>query len=103
MTVATQTHIRLDERGVAWIDDTNIKVMEVAMEKLAHGESAEEIFEQHAGYLSLAQIHAALSWYYDHKAEMDTEMQRQDEEFDRLRAASLDSPGRQKLRAMGKI
>jgi hypothetical protein len=31
------------------------------MEELAHGSSAEEIYEQHRGYLSLAQIHAAWS------------------------------------------
>jgi uncharacterized protein (DUF433 family) len=95
-------HILLDERGRGWIDDTNVKVIEVVLDKLGWGLSPEEI---HAGYpnLSLAQIHAAFSYYYDHQAEYDAEIARQSEEADRLRAASLNSPLRQKLRAMGKI
>jgi uncharacterized protein (DUF433 family) len=103
MTPATGTHIQLDERGVAWIDDTNVKVVEVAVEALAHGASPQAIHDQHQGNLSLAQIHAALAWYYDHQAEMDAEIRLQVEEFDRLRAQTLDSPGRQRLRAQGKL
>lgn len=99
----TPTHIQLDERGVAWIDDTNIKVLEVVLEKIAHNATPEEIHEQHQGYLSLAQIHAALAWYDDHQAEMDTTIQQQLQEYDKLRTQSLDSPGRQRLRAMGKL
>lgn len=103
MTAITAQHIRIDQRGVAWIDDTNVKVIEVAMEKISQAASADEIHQQHQGHLSLAQIHAALAWYYDHQAEMDAEIQRQVDEFDKLRAQSLDSPGRQRLRAMGKL
>ena len=103
MSTVTPTHIHLDSRGVAWIDDTNVKVIEVALEKIAHGSTAEEIYDQHRGHLSMAQIHAALSWYYDHRAEFDAEIDRQLEEFDQRRAASLDSPGRQRLRRMGKL
>ena len=103
MTPTAVPHILLDERGVAWIDDTNIKVIEVALEKIAHGASAEEIYDQHQGHLSLAQIHSALAWYSDHQAEMDAEIQRQVREFDALRAQSLDSPGRQRLRSLGKL
>ena len=66
-TAIMTSHVRLDERGVAWLDDTNIKVVEVAMEQLAHGSSPEEIYEQHRGYLSLAQIHAALTYYYERR------------------------------------
>ena len=63
-------HIRLDERGVAWIDQSRVKVIEVAMDHLAYGWSAEEIHRQHP-HLSLAQAHAALAFYYDHQAEFD--------------------------------
>ena len=103
MSTVSETHIRLDDRGVAWIDDTNIKVVEVALEQIAHGSSPEEIFEQHSGYLSLGQIHAALSHYYDHQSEYDAEIERQMTEADALRAGSLDSPGRRRLRALGKL
>ena len=95
-------HIVLDERGRGWIDDTNVKVIEVVLDKVGWGMSPEEI---HAAYphLSLAQIHAAFSWYYDHQAEYDAEIERQTREYERLRAESLDSPGRRKLREMGKL
>ena len=102
MPVSTTTHVRLDERGVAWIDDTNTKVIEVALDMIAHGWSPEEIHFQHP-HLSLAQIHAALGHYYDHKSEMDTEMARGRERVERLRTQAGESPIRTRLRAMGKL
>jgi uncharacterized protein (DUF433 family) len=94
-------HIRLDERGVARIDDTRYKVIHIAGDHLTHGWSPEEIAYQHHYDLSLAQIHAALAYYYDHRAEFDAEMKRQLQEAEQLRAQNLDSPGRKKLRALG--
>lgn len=88
---------------MAWIDATNIKVIEVALEKIAHGSSAEEIYEQHKGLLTLGQIYAALSYYHDHQAEFDAEIDRQLREFDARREQSLNSPGRQRLRSLGKL
>jgi uncharacterized protein (DUF433 family) len=102
MSIAPSTHIHLDDRTIAWIDNSNVKVIEVALERIAHGASAEEICDQHNGRLTLAQIHAALAHYYDHQAEYDQEIERQLAEFDSLHAASLNSPGRQRLRALGK-
>ncbi len=64
-TVETAPHVRLDQQGSAWIDDTNVKVIEVAKDWLAHGSSPEEMCIQYP-HLSLAQIHAALAHYYDH-------------------------------------
>ena len=101
MTAVTVSHIWLDEKGVAWIDDTNVKVIEVAMERRATGMSPDEMVFQHYDNLSLSQIHAALAYYYDHQAEFDAEIERQAREYEALRARSLDSPGRQRLRALG--
>lgn len=69
------THIRLDRSGVAWIDDTKIKVIEVILDHLAYGHSPEEIQLQHP-HLSLAQVHAAFAYYYDHQARLDAELNR---------------------------
>lgn len=102
MLVLTTPHIRLDDRGVAWIDDTNTKVIEVALDMVAHGWSPEEIHFQHS-HLSLAQIHAALGYYYDHKAEMDAQIQRSMQEVERLRTQVGESPLRKRLREMGKL
>ena len=102
ISVLATAHIRLDDRGVAWIDDTNIKVIEVALDMIAHGWSPEEIHFQHA-HLSLAQIHSALGYYYDHKTEMDASIQRSAHEVERLRAEAGESPMRKRLREMGKL
>lgn len=43
MTATATVHLRLDEDGTAWIDDTQVKVLEVALDAIAHGWSAQEI------------------------------------------------------------
>ena len=96
-------HILLDEQGRAWIDDTNVKVIEVVLDKLGYGFSPEEILAEYPGTFTPAQIHAAFAYYYDHQAEFDAEIERQDKEYKRLWAENLNSPIRQKLRALGKI
>ena len=102
MSVVGAAHIRLDASGVAWIDDTNVKVIEVVVDKLAHGSSPEEMQFQYP-HLSLAQIYAALSHYHDHQAEFDEQIRRQVEEVDTLAAGSSDSPVRKRLREAGKL
>lgn len=100
MSSIALTHIEIDERGVAWITGANTKVIEVVLDKLAYGWSPEEIHFQHPG-LSLAQIHAALTYYYDHQAELDVEIMRQLKEVDAYAEAAKDSPGRRRLRELG--
>lgn len=101
MTVAEYiNHIYLDENGLAWIDDTRVKVIEVAMDHLAHGWSAEEIHRQHPG-VSLAQAHAALAFYYDHQPEFDLAIAESVDAAERLARGGPDSPGRRRLRALG--
>jgi len=95
-------HIRLDERGVAWIDDTRSKVIEVAMDHLAHGWSAEDIHRQYP-HLSLAQAHAALAFYYDHQTELNADISESLSRAENAAAGSTDSPGRRRLRALGLI
>jgi uncharacterized protein (DUF433 family) len=101
MTTVLTSHIRLDEKGIAWIDDSNIKVIEVVLDKLAYGWSAEEIALQHYNSLSLSQIHAAFSYYYDHQKDMDLEIKKQEELYDAERAAAPETLGRKKLRSLG--
>jgi uncharacterized protein (DUF433 family) len=102
MPVLTTAHIRLDGRGVAWIDGTNTKVIEVVLDMVAHGWSPEEIHFQHA-HLSLAQIHTALGYYYDHQAEMDAQIRTGAREVERLRTQTGESPLHKRLREMGKL
>ena len=94
--VETAPHIRLDAQERPWIDDTNVKVIEVVLDHLAYGWNAETIHENHP-HLSLAQVYAALAWYYDHQVEMDGEIERQEERIRALRAASKPSSLQQRL------
>jgi len=87
---------------VAWIDQTNVKVIEVVLDKLAHGWSPEEIHFQHRD-LSLAQIHGALSWYYDHQAELDAEIERRLDAVDAQTPAGEASPLSLRLRLLGHL
>ncbi len=101
MSTATNIqHIMMDDAGTAYIDDTNVKVVEVVADKLAHGSSPEEMHLQYP-HLSLAQIYAALAYYHDHKSEIDEQIQRNHEECLRLKAHAPETPGRQKLRVQG--
>src|SRR5881409_2312196 len=97
MIVEPITHIQRDERGVAWIADTNTKVIEVAMDQVAYGWDAEEIHAAHP-HLSVAAIHAALSYYHDHKPQFDEQMQRQLEEHRRRRSEATGQLTRAALR-----
>jgi uncharacterized protein (DUF433 family) len=95
-------HVQIDDRGVPWIDGTNTKVMEVALDMIAHGWSPEEIHFQHA-HLPLAQIRAALAHYYDHQQDMDALVQRSLEQARRRRAEAGESPIHKRRREMGKL
>jgi uncharacterized protein (DUF433 family) len=99
---ASAPHIWLDTEKRAWIDDTNVKVVEVALDHLAYGWSAEEMHCQQP-HLSLAQIYAALAYYYDHQAEFDRLMDESRRRADALAADASDSPLRRRLRAARKL
>jgi uncharacterized protein (DUF433 family) len=98
MTTTLTQHIWLDDRGIAWIDETNRKVLEVALDNLSHGWSAEEIHVQHRD-LSLAQIHAALSYYHDHRTEIDEQVQSRMRAADHLREELGPTPFERRIAA----
>ena len=96
MTAVIESYIKLDENRVAWIADTRVKVIEIAVDKLAHGSSPEEIHFQHPN-LSLAQIYGALTYYYENQDRVDEQISRGLEESDKLSAHVSDAEFRRKL------
>lgn len=96
MSTVVTAHIEIDENGVAWIDATKVKVIEIVIDKIVHGSSPEEMHFQHP-HFSLAQIHAALAYYYDNQAALESEIERRWQEADELAKEISDSPLRQKL------
>jgi uncharacterized protein (DUF433 family) len=96
MTVGIATQIEIDGRGVPWITGTKVKVTEIVLDKIAYGSNPEEVHFQHP-HLSLAQIHAALAYYYEHQDDLDRQMKADLEEADRLAIKVSDPTFRRKL------
>ena len=98
--ITTYEHVQIDAGGVPIIADTNMKVVELVMAQLAHGWSPEELHFQHP-YLSLGQIHSALAYYWDHKEELDADIERCRQYVEEARREAGPSPLANKLRDQG--
>ncbi len=87
--------IYLDEQGRARVQGTRFKVIHIARDS-REGLDVDAI---HRAYpdLSLAQIHAALSFYYAHKAEFDAQLERDDRELEAFTATHANLIGRPEL------
>ena len=100
MVTLTYPHIALSPEGVPYLSGTQTKVEEVVLDRLAHHWDADEIQRQHPS-LTLAQIHSALAYYYDHQEELDRAIDKGLREVAQIRASLATSPIRLKLRAKG--
>jgi len=96
VTATLVTQIELDDRGMAWIAGTKVKITEVVLDKIAYGSSPEEIHFQHPD-LSLAQIHGALTYYYENQDKVDEQIRRGLEESDELAGRLSDAEFRRRL------
>ena len=97
MTATFTTQIEVDANAVAWVGGTQVKVVEIVLDKIANGWSPEEIHFQHPN-LSLAQIYAALTYYYENQQLLDTQIAQRAEEAERMAQHSSDPAFRQQLR-----
>ena len=92
-------HLWQDDEQRIWIDETNTKVIEVVLDHLAYGWSAETIHEQ-LPHLSLAQTYAALAYFYDHEEEFERLIAVQQREVAALREEFGESPLQRRLRLL---
>ena len=77
--------------GRACIDDTRIRVLDI-VQLLYEGRRPEEMLDVFAVPLTLAQVHAALAYYYDHPQEVEEayrDGERWEAEYERDRAEYL--------------
>ena len=77
--------------GRACIDDTRIRVLDI-VQLLHEGRRPEEMLDVFAVPLTLAQVHAALAYYYDHPQEVEEAFrdgERWEAEYERDRAEYL--------------
>lgn len=102
MSAVTYPHIDIDADGVPVISGTTTKVIEIIQDHLAHHWNAEEIQRQYA-YLSRAQIHAALTYYYDHQREIEEDIERRLRRVAEIQREVADDTVQEKLRRLGHL
>ena len=91
-------HILLDEHQVPTIAGTTMKVVELVLDHLAYGWSPEELHFQHP-YLSMGQIYSALAYYWDHKAELDQDLERRLQFIDHIQQTTKPTALAERLKA----
>jgi uncharacterized protein (DUF433 family) len=79
-----------------------VRVAQIVMDYLAHGWSAEEMCRQHP-YLTPAEAHAAMAYYFDHQQEIDREIREEWEQVRRDRSTAPRSPFFARMYAKGLI
>jgi uncharacterized protein (DUF433 family) len=94
-------HIEIRENGKAYIAGTGFKVRMLVEEQATRGVDATELQRSHP-HLSLGQIHAALTYYYDHKDEIDSEIAELEAVEREFLAKQGESLGAKKLRELGR-
>ena len=100
METVIYAHIDFTSAGTPIISGTQTKVEEIVLDHIAWRWDAEAIHRNHP-HLSLAQIHSALAYYYDHQVEMDATIETGLREVAKIRDGLGESPIRLKLKAQG--
>ena len=95
-------HVVVREDGVPIIEGTTVKVVELVLQSLAYGWSPEKLHFQHP-HISLGQIYSSLAYYWDHKDDLDQDIERRLQEADLMRERMGQAPLVDKLKAKGLI
>src|SRR6266545_8141359 len=95
-------HIVLNDLHVPIIGGTTMKVTELVLAQAAYGWSAEELHIQFP-HLTLGQIYSALAYYWDHREELDKDIEKRLKTINELRQSTMASPLRARLKAKGLI
>jgi uncharacterized protein (DUF433 family) len=89
-------HVTLDERGIAYIDDTETKVLTVVRNKKVSRDTPEQL-RTNMPHLTLAQVYTALAYYLDNQEEVHRQMAEMDRMADQVLANQPPGPSRQEL------
>lgn len=99
MQPVTTTHIEsVPDKcgGKPCIAGTRIRVWDIYVASELRGESPDQIVAQYPS-LSLAQVHAALAYYWDNREAIDQQMRASDDYVDQLKKATGPGPLARKL------
>lgn len=100
----SQQHIELrknrDGQPRAYVTGTRIRVQDIYAQSEVHGKSPEQVVTAFP-HLSLAQVHAALAYYFDHRESILDEIKQDDEFTSLMKARTGPGPLEQKLHSNG--
>ena len=94
------SHIVIGPDGQARIAGTGYKVRLMAGWHRYRGETPEQMQQGHPD-LTMAQVYSVLAYYYEHKEEMDADMDRREQEVERMRAEAGEPPFVARMKAAG--
>jgi hypothetical protein len=77
-----------------------VRVAQIVMDYLAHGWSVDEMCRQHS-YLTPAEAHGAMMFYFDHREEIEKEIAEELKEVRESRAGAPEPPFVLRMRAQG--
>jgi uncharacterized protein (DUF433 family) len=96
---ATPAHIEVRPDkcgGKPCIAGTRIRVWDIYVLHDRLGKTPDEILAEHPE-LSLADVHAALAYYFDHQSQIDAEMKAADDFIEQMKALTGPGPLAEKL------
>ena len=95
-------HIVLNDSRVPVISGTTMKVTELVIAQAAYGWSAEELHTQFS-HLTFGQIYSALAYYWDHRDELDGDIERRLEKVNQIQKHTPVPPLINRLKKKGLI
>jgi uncharacterized protein (DUF433 family) len=92
-------YVMIDEKGIPTIKPTRMKIELLIKERRMFGFGVKRQQEGHP-FLTIAQIHSALSYYFDHKKEIDRDIEEGEKFVEEMRKKMGPSPLAEKIRAI---
>jgi uncharacterized protein (DUF433 family) len=94
-------HIEKPADGPARLQKTpRVRVAQIVMDYLNYGWSVDEMCRQYP-YLTRAEAHAAMGYYFDHRAEIDAEIEAELKELEQAKGRAAVTPIELRLKAKG--
>ncbi len=95
-------HVVLNDARVPVISGTTMKVIELVLAQAAYGWSAEDLHVQFP-YLTLGQIYSALAYYWDHREELDSDVEKRVKKVNEIQKSMRELPLVKRLKDKGLI
>ena len=99
---AEDVAVEVDDKNVARLVGTRIKIAQIAQEQTRLGLTPEQI-QAHHPHLSLGQVYVALAYYYDHRDVVEAQIAASLARADQAREEAGTSPLAARLRAQGRL